>query len=424
MSKVQSLSNRANMDNYDVLFPMVKEIPESLLLQKGNLGYFGTPAIPALVHSRRKYMGIKHNNTNTLITENDNFFIEYGNMIAPEAFNKIKSIVVDYQTHINNGLDKSVKWSVSNKPYNYPGKGAARLWADLVKADNLNGVLAWQANLLPVSLQRGKDSELIEMRDLFLNSYGLKKIKTLPFDAFKEYNADVDTAIYICEKGYNGIISINTDISSYDYDFRKKGVIITPDTLDEVDFIFNCLSESSYNFQSVKLTRSGKKIERLSKEKNLVNDTKTSVYKYPMVHRLRKDKLELCYTSEIIDESINFDKLAIPYQTSGYDNGFRELGVARHVPAGIQLGGSYRYEANLRLINEIEAHASYLKSLPVDYLLYNWRTSPTNDAPQLNVIPKLKDLNAQSIEDYIKDIGGETIKDEIINGYRRKTKKK
>ena len=187
MSKIQSLANRANMDNYDVLFSMIKEIPDQLISKKGNLGYFGTPAIPALVHSRRKYMDIKHNNTNTVITENDNFFIEYGNMIAPEAFNKINSTVVDYQTHINKGLDKSVKWSVSNKPYNYPGKGAARLWADLVKADNLNEVLDWQANLLPVSLQRGQDGELIEMRDLFFNQYGLKKIKTLPFDAFKEY---------------------------------------------------------------------------------------------------------------------------------------------------------------------------------------------------------------------------------------------
>jgi hypothetical protein len=424
MSKVQSLANRANMDNYDVLAPMVKEIPKVLLSDKGNLGYFGTPAIPALVEHRRKYLGLKHNNKNTIISENDNFFIEYGNMIAPDAFKKIDARVVDYQTHINQGLDNSVKWSVSNKPYNYPGKGAARLWADLVKADNLNGVLEWQANLLPVSLQRGQDSELKEMRELFFNSYGLKKIKTLPFDAFAEYNADVDTSIYICEKGSNGLITIETDISTYNYDFRTRGLIVTPDTVDEVDFIFDCLGSASYDFQGVKLTRDGKKIERLSKEKNLVSQTKTKEYKYPMVHRLRKGELELCYTSSIIDESINFDRLVIPYQTSGYDNGCRELGVARHVPAGIQLAGSYRYESTLRSSDEINSHASYLKSLPVDYLLYNWRTSPTNDHPQLKVIPKLKDIGANSLNDYINDIGGKDLKDLIINGYRRKTKKK
>jgi|APGre2960657373_1045057.scaffolds.fasta_scaffold02280_6 hypothetical protein len=423
MSKIQSLANRANMDNYDVLFPMIKEIPDQLISKKGNLGYFGTPAIPALVHSRRKYMNIKHNNINTVITENDNFFIEYGNMIAPEAFNKINATVVDYQTHINKGLDKSVKWSVSNKPYNYPGKGAARLWADLVKADNLNGVLDWQANLLPVSLQRGQDGELIEMRDLFFNQYGLKKIKTLPFDAFKEYNADVDTSIYICEKGYTGPLNIVTDVSSFNYNFKDRGIIVTPDTVDEVDFIFNCLDSTSYNFKQSRLTRNGERI-RLNNEKNLVSKTKTPIFKYPLITRLGKDKLELSYTSEIIDDSINFDRLVIPYQTSGYDNGCRELGVARHVPAGTQLGGSYLYETSLKNIKEIEAHATYLKSLPVEYLLYNWRTSPTNDAPQLNVIPRLKDLNAQSVEDYIKDMGGEDLKDLIINGYRKKTKKK
>jgi hypothetical protein len=424
MSKTQSLANRANMDAFDVLKKMVAEIPHIQLDKKGSLGYFGTYAIPSLVQHRRKYLGIVHNNKNTVITENDNFFIEYGSMIAPEAFNKIKARVLPYEEHITKGLDKTVSWSISNKPYNYPGQGAARLWADLVKADNLNGVLDWQANLLPVSLQRGQDSELIEMRDLFFNKYGLKKIKTLPFNAFKEYNADVDTSIYICEKNYTGDINIVTDVSSYSYDFRSKGIIVTPDTLNEVDFIFNCLNQSSYNFQGVKLTRNGKKIERLSKEKNLISKTKTKEYKYPIVHRLRKGVLELHYTSEIIDESINFDRLVIPYQTSGYDNGFRELGVVRHVPAGIQLAGSYRFETTLKTVKEIEAHAAYLKSLPVDYLLYNWRTSPTNDAPQLNIIPKLKDLNAKDISDYIKDIGGDQLQDEIINGYRRKTKKK
>jgi hypothetical protein len=424
MSKIASFADRANMDNYDVYKRMVEEIPVNYLSQKGSMGYFGSPALPLLVQSRRKYLNVSHSKKNTIMTENDQFYIEYGNMIAPEAFNKMDITVLPYNEHISKGLDKTVKWSVSNKPYNYPGKGAARLWADLVKADNLNAVLDWQANLLPVSLQRGQDSELIEMRLAFFNQYGLYKVKTLPFNAFKEYDADVDTSIYACKKGYNGLITVETDISTYDYDFRKRGLIITPDTAKEVDFIFKCLDKDSYNFKSAKLIRDGKKIERLSKEKNLISKTKTKEYKYPIVTKLGKESLELSYTNQIIDETINFDKLAIPYQTSGYDNGNREIGVARLVPKGIQLGGSYRYEESLRDVVEIEAHARYLKSLPVDYLLYNWRTSPTNDAPQLNVIPKLTNLSAKTTEDYIKDMGGTTLKQEIINGYARKTKKK
>ena len=422
--RIQSLASRANMDAYDVYKKMVEEVPKDILSQPGCVGFFGSSALPSLVKHRRKYNKIPSTKKNTLITENDGYFFNYARQVAPEIINSAETQILTYEEHKTNGMNKKIKWAISNKPYCLPGQAAVKLWPDLVKGDNLNRTLDWQCNLLPVSLQRGMDDVLIEMRNLFFKQYGLYMIKTLPFDAFKEYGADVDTSIYLCKIEYDGTIRIVTDISSYDYDFRKRGIIVTPDTVDEVDFIFSCLDAPGYNFRGVSHQIDGKKAKKIKNIPGLISKTKSRKHKYPMVERLGKDSLDLVYTSEIIDESIHHDKLAIPYQTSGYDNGFRELGVARLVPAGIQLGGSYRYESNLRDADEINAHAKYLKSLPVDYLLYNWRTTATNDAPQLNVIPKLKDTAAESTEDYIKDMGGSKLKKEIIDGYKRKTRKK
>lgn len=362
-------------------------------------------------------MNLVHSEVNTIAFENDNYFIENVKSKTPA---KAKFEVRPYEEHIKQGLDNDVKWAVRNVPYNYPGQGATKLWPDIIKADNKNGILDYQSDILPIALMRGNDSDLKDMRNRYFNDYGLYKVRTYPFKTFLEWNAKVPTAGYFCKKNYNGNITVKTDVSVYDYDFRSKGVIITPDTKDEVDFIFSCLGKESYTWNSVSLTESVVNTKSMKiKNDKLFSFTKTSVFKYPMVIKLNKNGTYLLgYTSEILDEeSINHDKIVTPYQCSGYAAGRNDLGNVIFVPAGIQLMSSYRWTTIEK--GEEKYHINYLQSLPVKYLLENWRTSQTNDAPQLKIIPKLTQ-QLTSVKDILVMLGGQDLEKEINDGYTRK----
>lgn len=417
--KKQSLSERADMYPVKIYGEMVEEVPKTLLDKTVSLGYFGSSCFNRLIEARRTQMDIVHSEGNTIAIENDNYFITSAKSKTntPATYK-----VLPYADHIQQGLDKSVKFRLDNKPYNYPGQGATRLWADLVKADNKHSILDWQGDVLPTALQRGQDSELKDMRNRYLGDYGLYKVRTLPFDAFSEWNADVETAAYFCRKGYTGNVTVKTDISTYEYDFRSKGVIVTPDTLDEVDFIFNCLDQDSYDFKNVKHSLDGKDFKKFKKDPKIFSETKTASHKHPIIVGLKANENILGYTSEIIDPNYNKDRIAIPYQVGGYDGGKREIGVVKKVEAGFQLGTSYLVDSSIN--TDIDIHAEYLKSLLALYLLYTWRTSKTNDNPQLRVIPKLHDTSVETDDDILELFNAKDLKDEIINGLGRKTTKK
>lgn len=364
-------------------------------------------------------MNVLHSEANTIAFENDKYFISKA---KDDTTAKAKFEVRSYEEHIKQGLDKDVKWAVRNVPYNYPGPGATRLWADIVKADNKNGVLDYQSDVLPTALQRGQDSELKDMRNRYFNDYGIYKVRALPFDAFSEWNADVETAAYFCRKGYDGDITVKTDVSTYQYDFRSKGVIATPDTLNEVDFLFKCLEQDSYNFKNVKHSLEGKDFKKFKNNPKIFSETKTTTHKHPIIIGLKSNEDILGYTSEIIDLNYDKDRIAIPYQVGGYDGGKREIGVVKKVNAGIQLGTSYLVDDSITL--DIGVHVNYLKSLLSLYLLYTWRTSKTNDNPQLKIIPKLFDTTVETDDDILEIFDAIDLKQEILNGLGRKIKKK
>ena len=278
----------------------------------------------------------------------------------------------------------------------------------------------WQADVLPTSLQRGSNEDI---RKSYLNDYGLYKIKTIPFDAFSEYGADVETAMYFCKKGYDGNIEIVTDIETYSYDFRKEGFIVTPDTKVELEFILSCLRKDSYDFNSVKSINplTGKSLKVNSKKSEFFSENKDSTFKYPLLCKMQKDNNVLGYTSDIIDPDCDKPRLVIPNYTGGWDSGNRHLGVAKYIEPGIQLPkNSYKYKICVE--QEALMHSKYLMSMPVKYLQYVWKVQRTNDAPQLKVIPKLTDFTLETDDDILEFLGGTDIKQEIENGYARKTR--
>lgn len=423
LSKTQSLSERADMFPVAIYGEQIADIPDDLLGSKGSLTYFGSSCHLRLLEMRRKTVGVTHTESNTVAIENDNYFI---NSCKSKTSIAADYIVKGYKEHIEQGLDSNVKWAVRNTPYNYEGQGAARLWADIIKADNKNEILDYQSDILPISLMRGSDGELKGMRSKFLNDYGLYKVRPYPFHAFAAWNAKVATAGYFCRKGYSGDITVKTDVSTYQYDFRSRGLIVTPDTEVEVDFLFHCLDSEGYTWNPVKHEVLGFLNSKSMTIKNpkIFSFTKDDTFKYPMVIKLdSKTGYKLGYTSIIVDvKGIECDKIVIPYQCSSYASGGSELGNVVYVPAGIQLMGSYKWiEISA---SESNAHVNYLQSLPVKYLLANWRTSQTNDLPQLNIIPKLSDTMLTTDDDILEFLGGKSIKKEIINGYRKKTSTK
>ena len=417
--KTQSLSMRQKMFPVEQYGEMIREIPVELIGERGGFPFFGSPVGPMLLKKRRVQLGIPHSEDNTLLFENDRYFINGYKKEAPDVEADIKEIT--YKDYIENGNNLSMKFRIDNKPYNWPGQGSARLWDELVKADNKHGVLDWQGDILPTSLMRAFDLKI--MRNHYFDDYGLYKVRPWSFNTFLEWGAKVSTAGYFCKKGYDGNINVKTDVSTYDYDFRSRRLIVTPDTVNEVDFIFNCYDSENYDWNGIKFQNSffnGKSKE--IKDKELFSFNKDKNYKYPMVIRLKGNTYDLGYTSRIVDDSINYDKVIIPYQCSSYASGGTDIGNILHIPSGIQLMSGYRW-------TKIEAstapiHVKYLTSLPVKYLINEWRTSQTNDGHQLNVIPKLTDFNVETDEDILEFLGGKDIKKEIENAYRRKTQQK
>ena len=417
MAKTQSLSDRTRFYPVKIATEMASEIPVNVIKDTGLFGYYGSSCFMDAVNSRRTKLNISSDEKNTVAIENDKYFENMMKMTSPTS---AKFYQIDYKDYISGKtmIKETPKFRLDNKPYNYEGQGNARMWDDIVKRDNSSGVLDWQGDILPNSLLRSND--LSEMRETYFNDYGLYKVRPLSFDTFTEYGAKVATCIYYCKKGYTGPITVQTDVSTYEYDFKKLGFIVTPDTKKEVDFILNCLNMEGYIWKGVKLK------ERFfnSKSKEILNSklfslTKDNTYKYPVVIKLNKDGThELGYTSEIVDsESIKHDKIVTPYQCSSYASGGSDLGNVVFIPKGVQLSGSYRWT---EVIGNGDAEISYLQSRPIKYLLQEWRTSQTNDGPQLQIIPKLTDHNVQTEDDILTFLGGMDIKQEIINGYTRK----
>jgi hypothetical protein len=416
--KKQSLSDRADMFPVKYYGEQISEIPNPQ--DKGSLTYFGSSCHLRLLEARRKQLKIKHSDANTLAIENDNYFVT---ACKSKTSASATYRVVSYEEHANRGLDKDVKWAVRNVPYNDEStNNGTPLWQDLIEADNKNGILEFQTDVLPTSLERGSATSSIRKR--YFDEFGLYKVRTIPFDAFKDWGADVATGMYFCRKGYDGDITVKTDIETYTHDFRKEGFIVTPDTKVELDFILNCVYKPSYEFGAPKLVgEDGKRLKGNVKKLDIFSQDKDSTFKYPLLCEMRSDKNVLGYTSTLVDPDWDKDRLVIPNYTGGWDGGKREMGVVKYIPAGIQLpANSYKYM--VCDAREAEIHATYLMSTYVKYLQYIWKVQRTNDSPQLRVIPKLTDFSVETDDDILEFLGGTDIKQEILDGYTRKTPKK
>tara|TARA_B110000503_G_scaffold31877_1_gene51613 strand:+ start:161 stop:1414 length:1254 start_codon:yes stop_codon:yes gene_type:complete len=416
--KKQSLSERADIFPVKIYGEQISEIPNPQ--DKGVLTYFGSSCYLRLLETRRKQMNLIHSKENTLAIENDNYFVT---SCKSKTSSPATYVVKGYDNHIKEGLNKDVKWAVRNVPYNDEStNNGTPLWQDLIEADNKNGVLEFQSDVLPTSLERGSATASIRKR--YFDDFGLYKVRTIPFDAFKEWGADVATGMYFCRKGYAGDITVKTDIETYTHDFQKEGFIVTPDTKSELDFILSCVYKPSYDFSAPKLVGlGGKRLKGNVKKLDIFSLNKTDTFKYPLLCEMRADKNVLGYTSTIVDPDWDKDRLVIPNYTGGWDGGKREMGVVKYLPAGIQLpANSYKYM--ICDPTKAKIHAMYLMSTYVKYLQYIWKVQRTNDAPQLRVIPELTDFTVQTDDDILEFLGGTLIKKEIIDGYSRKIAKK
>lgn len=418
MPKSQSLSDRARMTPYKLYNDLISEVPEKLLKEKVSLTYFGSSCAGTILEHKRKQMNVKNDESNTVAIENDKYFENYWKLTSDT---KVKFMTTSYQDHIDNGNTEEPRWAFRNVPYNdESSSNGTPIWQRLVEADNKNSILDYQVDILPTSLMRGSSTQSI--RERYFNDFGLCQIRTIPFDAFKDWGADVETAAYFCQKGYNDIITVKTDIETYSHNFRDEGFIVTPDTKVELDFVLNCVKRENYKFTAPKLIGAdGKKISYNIKNSDLFSKEKSSTFKYPILCEMKKDKNVLGYTSIIVDQDYNKDRLVIPNYTGGWDGGKRELGVVKHIEPGIQLpANSYKYIVCTP--EQAEHHARYLTSTYVQYLQYVWKVQRTNDAPQLRSIPLLEDFTLENDDDILEYLNGVDIKQEILDGFARKTR--
>jgi hypothetical protein len=416
-----SLTSRARFFALEPYRLMAQEIPESLLSKTGTSPYYGCVALPAAIYNRRKEMSIETTKDNLVIYESNPVYNKYADGVMPSLTRNCSMSTIKYEDHQT--ADFSVfdpKFSLRNLPYQKPGQGRANLYPELIK-NELSHNYEWTADILPTAWLRSDSGDLKQTRKTFLNDMGLYKIIVLPFNTFKEFGANLETAIYFSKKGYTGDIEIQHfgESSSFKYDFRKSDIIITPRSVEEVDFIFNCVKKKTH-YEVKGVGSSFKEIKKYLKDK------KSGNFIYPVVDKLKK-KLTDCnfkYTDKIFDQDSDKHRVVTSYLAAGWGKGDKHYGNLVHVPPGYQLSGTYKY---IVVSDEKEANAVifYLNSKLVRFLAHYWRTSRTCDQPQWNSIPKLDKFDLDTEEKlFAHFVSSQTLIEKIKNDKLHETNSK
>jgi hypothetical protein len=398
MSKT-SLTSRAKFAAVDVYREMVKNVPQDLLSEPCVIPFYGCGALPATLDSRRMFNNIETNKDNLFVYESNEVYNKYAQGVYMLTFMKAQQGVHDYREDIDMATFDP-KFSIRNLPYQEPGQGRANLYPTLLEKLKKHDY-EWTADILPTAWLRGEGAELKKVRKLFLDEMGLYKITILPFDAFSEFGANLETAIYYCKKGYNGPIEVThygCD-ESYEYDYRLEDYIIAPKTKEEAVAIYNFIK--NYNHYDVTQVN-GKVFDEV--KKNL----KTDKTDFPVITTLKKsvEDCEVKYAEYVFDEDSDKHRVVTSYLAAGWGRGDKHYGNIVHVPPGYQLSSTYKY---IICDNKAEAIAleRYLKSKFIHYLAHYWRTSRTADGPQWKCVPKLDNHKLETdndiIEHFVKD---------------------
>jgi hypothetical protein len=394
-----SLTSRAKFAAVDVYRAMVKEIPIELLDKPCVIPFYGCGALPAVLDSRRMFHSIETTSDNLFVYESNEVYNKYAEGVYMTTFAKTQTGVYDYREEVDMTVFDP-KFSIRNLPYQEPGQGRANLYPALLENLKRHNY-EWTADILPTAWLRGEGAELKKVRKMFLEDMGLYKITILPFNAFSEFGANLETAIYYCKKGYNGSIEVNyyNSDTSYDYNYRLEEHIITPPTKEEAIAIYNFVK----NYKHYKVMQvNGKAFDKIKKELSGKKDN------YPVVTLLKKkiDDCEIKYTDYLFDEDTDKHRVVTSYLAAGWGKGDKHYGNIVYVPPGYQLSSTYKYII-CDTKEEALAVERYLKSKLVHYLAHYWRTSRTADGPQWRCVPVLDCFNLSTddeiIEYFVKD---------------------
>lgn len=414
-----SLTSRARFFATAPYKYMAQEIPKDLLDQTGTSPFYGCIALPGAIYNRRKELGMETNKDNLIIYESNKVYNKYADGVMPALTRNCTMTIVKYEDHSEVDISTfEPKFSLRNLPYQKPGQGRANLYPELIK-NELTHNYEWTGDILPTAWLRSDGGELKQTRKIFLNKMGLYKIVVLPFDTFKEFGANLETAIYFCKKGYTGEIEIQHfgDSSSYKYDFRSCEVIITPRTNEEVTFIFDCVKKPHYEIKGV-----GKVFKEVKK---YLKDKADKKFAYPVIDKLKKT-LTTCsfkYSDKLFDADSDKHRVVTSYLAAGWGKGDKHYGNLVHVPPGYQLSGTYKYFV---VNDEKEANAIifYLNSKLARYLAHYWRTSRTCDQPQWNSIPKLDKFDLDTEDKLLEHfVSSQTLREKIKNDRLHETGK-
>lgn len=390
-----SLTSRAKFAAISVYREMVKNIPLDILDKPCAIPFYGCGALPAVLDSRRMFCKIKTDKNNLFVYESNEAYNKYAQGVYPSTFIKARTGVYEYREQVNmQAFDP--KFSIRNLPYQEPGQARSNLYPTLL--DNLkHHNYEWTADILPTAWLRGEGAELKKVREMFLNEMGLYKITILPFDAFSEFGANLETAIYYCKKGYNGPIEVSYfgSDSSYEYDYRLEEQIIVPPTKEEAVTIYNFVK----NYDHYTVTQVNGKAFNKAKTELSTNKNKG----YPVITLLKKkvEDCEIKYTDYLFDEDSNKHRVVTSYLAAGWGKGDKHYGNIVYVPPGYQLSSTYKYIV-CDTKEEAEAVTCFLKSKLVHYLAHYWRTSRTADGPQWKCVPVLKRFDLTKDEEFIE----------------------
>lgn len=277
-----SLTSRARFFATEPYRIMAEEIPAHLLKEAGTSPFYGCIALPGAILSRRNQLNIETTENNLIIFESNKMYNKYAEGLMPEVTRNCTMDIIKYEEHALLDLDSfSPKFSLRNLPYQKPGQGRANLYPDLIR-NELRYNYEWTADILPTAWLRSDSGDLKQTRDMFLNKMGLYKIIVLPFDTFKDFGANLETAIYFCKKGYTGEIEISHlgSSESYNYDFRASECIVTPRSKEEVQFIFDCVTQPHYEIKGVGSSFKG--------IKSSLSDKESKTHKFPVINKLKK----------------------------------------------------------------------------------------------------------------------------------------
>lgn len=303
---------------------------------------------------------------------------------------KTKNLKGNYKTskptevmELMTNIDISKMNIVGNWPFT-SGAGRAPVPVDIARNLKKYGYPKTLSIILQSGFLHSTDGGLSELRQ-YLFDAGLYKIKFNKKDLFKDSGATVPTVTVFCKAGYTGLITVINNKTSYDFDYRKYGLIVDGGTKSVTDFLYSLFNKTkTYGCLLNKQSKSVK-LDKIPKDK--ISDKSKEGYEKTITQMSKSGNTVQYIEKGFLDTNYN-EKVVFGYLPSGLSHSL-SIGLVSSVDSSTQvLNGPYRFFEAKNRQHRISLE-NYITSDVIDkFILPSTRINRTFDAKTSSGVTK------------------------------------